>query len=207
MHSVNFLALWLWLLILLPWLERHYLLCLGVLSLSLACYFARAKLLRSLPRLKWLVLSILLVYGWTTPGQYLWLAWFSPTDTGLLLGIEQVTRLVIVTSSIQVLLTHMTRSEIFTSIYLLLSPFQYINRMQARFALRFALTLEKTEALLESRVDFKTLLGMILRPTAHYDAEFVFEYIPMNFWQQCVLVVQCTLIVLVLLMGVSGFWN
>ena len=207
MHAANFLALWLWLLILLPWLERHYLLCLVVLSLSLALRWARAKLLSSLPRLKWLVLSVFLVYGWTVPGQYIWSIWFSPTDTGLLLGLDQVSRLIIVTSSLQILLAQMTRSEIFTSIYILLTPFQYINRMQTRFALRFALTLEKAEELLESQLHFNDLLRMIFQSRDHHHDDFVFEYVPLNHWQKIIFMVQCASILLTLLMGVGGFWN
>lgn len=207
MHAVNFLALWLWLLILLPWLERHYLFVLGIVFVFFALYRARARCLRSLPRLKWLILSIFLVYGWTVPGQYLWLAWFSPTDTGLWLGLEQVTRLIIVTSSLQLLLSQMTRAEIFTSIYIFLTPLQYINRTQTRFALRFALTLEKAEELLEAKTSFKTVLGLILQSSAQVETEYTFEYLPLSHWQRFMFALQCSFILLTISLGVSGFWN
>lgn len=206
LHSVNFLALWLWLLVLLPWLERHYLFVCSVLLVITALCLARKKLLNSLPRLKWLLLSILLVYGWTVPGQYLWLSRFSPTDTGLLLGLEQVARIVMVTSSLQILLVRMTRAEIFTSIYIFLTPLRYFNRMQTRFALRFALTLEKAEELLEAKLKFFDLLGLILRPSNHVVAEYSFEYAPLSQFQRIIFAMQCILILLTICMGVSGFW-
>ncbi len=173
----------------------------------LALCWARVRLLRSLPRLKWLILSVVLVYGWTVPGRYLWLTWFSPTDTGLLLGLEQVARLLIVTSSLQILLTQMTRSEIFTSIYLFLTPLQYINRMQTRFALRFALTLEKAEELLAERRSFNVLVSLLLQSSSQNEAEFTYEYLPLSQSQRFIFAVQCILLLLTISIGVSGFWN
>ncbi|QZA78783.1 hypothetical protein K4H28_05080 [Deefgea tanakiae] len=207
LHSVNYLALWLWLLTLLPWLERHYLFVTCGLLLLAALFWARGKLQRSLPRLKWLVLSILLIYGWTVPGQYLWFSRFSPTDAGVLLGLEQVARVVIVTSSLQLLLVKMTRAEIYSSIYIFLSPLQYFNRMQTRFALRFALTLEKAEELLVAKLSFSDLLGMILKPSGYEVAEYCFEYAPLSQPQRVFFSMQCILILLTISMGVSGFWN
>ncbi|MGL4994817.1 MAG: hypothetical protein ACRC6G_01425 [Deefgea sp.] len=190
-----------------PWLERHYLFVLSILIVLLALCWARSRLIRSLPRLKWLIFSIVLVYGWTVPGRYIWLTWFSPTDTGLMLGLEQVARLVIVTSSLQIMLSKMTRSEIFTAIYIFLTPLQYINRLQARFALRFALTLEKAEELLEARVKFKTLLSLILQPSAQHETEYTFEYVPLSQLQRFIFAMQCILILLTISIGVGGFWN
>lgn len=207
MHAVNFLALWLWLLIGLPWLERHYLFVVSACVFGLALCLARAPLLRSLLRLKWLLLSVLLVYGWTVPGQYLWQNQFSPTDAGLLLGLEQVLRLLIVTSSLQILLRLMTKSEIFTSIYIFLTPLQYFNQAQSRFAVRFALTLEKAERLLEAKNSFKTVLGLILQPQPQVQAEYSLEYVPLNQLQRLFFAGQCILILLTISMGVAGFWN
>ncbi|MBM5570379.1 MULTISPECIES: hypothetical protein [Deefgea] len=207
LHSINILALWLWLLTLLPWLERHYLFLVCAVTLGLACFWVRDRLRRSLPRLKWLLVSIMLVYGWSVPGRYLWLTGLSPTDAGLLLGLEQIARILIVTSSLQLMLVLMTRAEIFTSIFILLTPLQFFNQLQTRFALRFALTLEKAEELLVARLGFVELFNLILRPSCGAVAEYCFEYIPMRQAQQIILSLQCILIVLTIAMGVSGFWN
>lgn len=180
---------------------------LGFLSLGLAFCLARQRLLRGLPRLKWLLLSVLLVYGWTVPGQYLWLGWFSPTDSGLWQGLAQVMRLVIVTSSLQILLTKMTKPEIFTSIYIFLAPLQYFNDAQARFALRFALTLEKAEGLLEEKYSFSDLMGKILQPQPQIQTEYILQYTPLNQYQRLFFAGQCALILLTIFMGVAGFWN
>ena len=180
---------------------------LGFFVSALAFCLARGRLLRSLPRLKWLFLSILLVYGWTVPGQYLWQGWLSPTDTGLLLGLEQVMRLLIVTSSLQVLLMQMTKHEIFMSIYIFLTPLQYFNQLQSRFALRFALTLETAEDLLEKKNNFKDLLSLVLKTQPQILTEYTFQYIALNVFQRCLFATQCILILLTISIGLGGFWN
>jgi len=123
------------------------------------------------------------------------------------LGLEQIARILIVTSSLQLMLVLMTRAEIFTSIFILLSPLQFFNHLQTRFALRFALTLEKAEELLVAKLGFVDLFNMILRPCRGAVAEYCFEYIPMGQGQQLIFSLQCTLIILTIAMGVSGFWN
>lgn len=180
---------------------------LAILTLSFALGYAKERLLRSLPRLKWLFISIFLVYGWTVPGQYLGSYWFSPTDAGLLLGLEQVLRLLIVTSSLQVLVARMTKPEIFTSIYLFLTPLHYFNQIQSRFAVRFALTLEKAEALLEAKNSFRSLLDLILQPQQQTQTEYVLQYVPLNLFQRTLFAGQCVLILLTVFLGVAGFWS
>jgi hypothetical protein len=67
--------------------------------------------------------------------------------------------------------------------------------------------LEKAEELLEARLRFADLLGLILRPSNHGVAEYSFEYVPLVQFQQIIFSIQCILILLTISMGVSGFWN
>lgn len=173
----------------------------------MAVIFARNKLVKSLPRLKWLLLSIVLIYGWTVPGQYVWLGGFSPTDMGLILGVDQVARILIVTSTLQVMLALMSRDEIFSAIFIFLTPFQVFNHMQTRFALRFALTLEKSEELLEAKLKFTDLLNLILRPSQCQESDYCFEYLPITVTQKIVLALQLVVMAVTVLMGVTGFWS
>ncbi|WP_297572804.1 hypothetical protein [uncultured Deefgea sp.] len=207
MHPVNFLALWLWLLLLLPWLERHYLWVLVVVVVLLAAQYARQRLQRSLSKLKWLLLFTALIYGWSTPGRYIWLGVLSPTDVGLSLGVDQVGRLLVVAASLQILLKRLTSNEVFSSFYLFLSPLQYFSNARARFAVRFALTLQVAESLLESKLDFKALLSLILQPQPPADQDLVLSYIPINRRQLSLLFGQCALIVYSIFLGMGGFWR
>ena len=204
---MNFLALWLWLLLLLPWLERHYLWALALVVVLVAAQYARQRLLRSLSKLKWLLLATVLIYGWSTPGRYIWLGVLSPTDVGLRLGFDQVGRLLVVAASLQILLKRLTSNDVFSSFYLFLSPLQYFSNVRARFAVRFALTLQVAESLLESKLGFKALLALILQPQPPVDHALVLSYIPINRLQLSLLFGQCALIVYSIFLGMGGFWR
>lgn len=157
------MALWLWLVSFLPWLERLSLFLASALLLILSLFLARARLARALPRLRWLVLAIVAVFGWTTPGRYFWSGWLSPTHEGLWLGCEQTLRLLGVVASLQVLLTFTHRDALFAGLYSLARPFDWIGVSRERVAVRLALTIEMTESLLEKKMHFRHLLDELER--------------------------------------------
>ncbi len=204
---MNFLALWLWLLLLLPWLERHYLWFLVLVVALIATKYARQRLQRSLSKLKWLLLVTILIYGWSTPGRYLWLGVLSPTDVGLSLGVDQVGRLLVVAASLQILLKRLTSNEVFSSFYLFLYPLQYFSNARVRFAVRFALTLQVAESLLESKLGFKALLSLILQPQPAACHTIELSYIPINRLQLGLLFGQGALVLYSIFLGMDGFWR
>ncbi|MBF0271360.1 MAG: hypothetical protein HQL98_04660 [Magnetococcales bacterium] len=50
---------------------------------------------RGLFHLRWLLLALLLVHGWMTPGEFLWASWPFVTREGLMAGVHQALRLMI----------------------------------------------------------------------------------------------------------------
>lgn len=166
LHPANRLALWLWLASLLPWLER-FSLCLTVAAVVLAAlHFSRQRFLKALPRMRWVLLAIGAIYGWTTPGEYLWSGWSAPTVEGLWLGGAQILRLLAIAASLQILLTGMPRAAIFSGLYVLTAPLEWLGISRQRAALRLSLTLEMVESLLEMQHPFKLLLREIHRHQA-----------------------------------------
>ena len=147
---------------------------------------------------------MLLIYAWTTPGRYLWSNPWSPTDTGLQLGIEQLCRVLVTIASLQVVLTRMSKVDLFASIYILLTPLRYFNGAQARFAVRFALTLQLAEELLESKLDYHALLAQLMAPSARQLDEIEIRNVGLSSVQRWALRLQIVLIALT--MGVGGFW-
>ena len=95
-------------------------------------------------RLRWLFLSIILLYGWFTPGRELLpvAGMFSPSLEGLLEGLVRAAVLVIVVGAVVWLLTRSTREELVAGLLWLTAPLARAGFPSERFAVRLALTLE-----------------------------------------------------------------
>lgn len=206
-HPVNRLAFWLGLIALLPLLERQFLYVLGVAVVLMAVIKARERFLRTLPRVKWLMIALGLVYGWTTPGEYYWSAWFSPTREGVWMGIAQMTRLLVIIASLQVLLTNMKRPAIFAGLHVLARPLEWLGVSRNRMALRLTLTLEMMEKLLEDRHSIKHLMYELQRPLDQHGERVVsLTVLPMSWVQQFFLLLQLLCVIGMLCMGGFGSW-
>lgn len=107
--------------------------------LALSCCANRCRL--TLRRCRYLLLAIALVYGWATPGQYLWPSPWSPTIEGLAFGALQAVRLMGVLAALQLLLWRLSSAQIFSGLYALLRPFAYVGLNRQRWALRLSLTM------------------------------------------------------------------
>lgn len=163
MHPALFLALWFWLAVLLASLERHFLFGIASLLLASGFFLVRQRFLKAVLRMRWLLLAVLVVYGWSTPGWYVWAGFLSPTREGLLLGLEQVLRLLALVSSLQFLLTRLNRNGIFAGLYCLFFPLCLLGIKREKMAVRLALTIAFADELLEKKTGFHELLS---RPCA-----------------------------------------
>ena len=104
---------------------------------------AMGKLLTMLKRLRWLMLAILLVYGWWTPGESLFPAYvvFSPTVEGLQLGVMRMLVLVIIVSAVHLLLQSTAREQLLAALMQLFTPFSS-RQFRERAAVRIVLSME-----------------------------------------------------------------
>jgi energy-coupling factor transporter transmembrane protein EcfT len=95
-------------------------------------------------RLRWFYVSILVLFGWFTPGAELLpaLGALSPSREGLLLGLGRVMILAIVVGAVVWLLARSPREEIVAGLLWLTAPFGRVGFPSERFAVRLALTLE-----------------------------------------------------------------
>jgi hypothetical protein len=102
-----------------------------------------ATLARMIKRLRWLLLAILLVYGWWTPGISLWPAVgvLSPTTEGLHLGMLRVMALIAIVSAVHLLLQSTPREELLPAIMQLIRPLT-TQQMRERIAVRTLLSIE-----------------------------------------------------------------
>lgn len=96
-----------------------------------------------LRRMRWLFLSLLVVYLWFTPGQPLLPAIASqPTLEGVLEGLQRITALALLAMAASLLMQSMTREILITALYRLLSPLRWLRVQPERIAVRITLTLE-----------------------------------------------------------------
>lgn len=112
------------------------------------------KFVQLMRRTRWIMLSLLLIYAYSTPGQTLVSAFgmFSPSQEGLADGVMQLTRLLASLAGLAVLLDRMHRKQLIAGLYTLLAPLQLLRLSRERFAVRLALTLHYAEvAMLRGR--------------------------------------------------------
>lgn len=105
---------------------------------------ARRAALGMLRRLRWLLFSMLIVYGWFTPGAALWPAWgvASPTVAGLLEGLQRAAALVLMALAAQQLVSSIAAPQLLAALLWLSKPLRMFGLSRERLALRLMLTLE-----------------------------------------------------------------
>ena len=126
---------------------RPELLAGGTLSLlllyALAGIPSPAILVLMIKRLRWLLLAILLVYGWWTPGENLWpgAGALSPTSEGLSFGLLRVMALMAIVAAVHLLLQSTSREQLLPAIMQLIRPVTS-KQVRERIAVRVLLSIE-----------------------------------------------------------------
>ena len=123
--------------------------------LLLALGLNSARLLNLLRRTRWILISILLIYGYTTPGEPVWeqLGMFSPVSAGILHGMDQLLRLLTVLAGLSILVFSLTQAQLISGMYSLLFPVRLLGLSRERVAARLALTLTYAESALHNKTD------------------------------------------------------
>ncbi|MBK1673823.1 hypothetical protein CKO35_11000 [Ectothiorhodospira shaposhnikovii] len=95
-------------------------------------------------RLKWFFLSIILVFGWFTPGAPLldWAGSWSPAREGLMMGLQRTLVLVLAVAAVVWLLQATSRESLVRGLLWLTRPLAPLGLPRERFAVRLVLTLE-----------------------------------------------------------------
>ncbi len=113
-----------------------------------AVVISRHKFIQLLRRTRWIMLSLLLIYAYSTPGQPLSeaLGIFSPSREGLGDGALQLTRLLAALAGLAILLDRLHRPQLIAGLYTLFAPLQWLGLSRERLAVRLALTLQYADA-------------------------------------------------------------
>jgi len=118
---------------------------LGGLGLTLVAFIAAASHLRLLlRRSRWLLLTMLVMFGWLTPGTPLPII-PGASQEGLLLAADNIARLLIALSTVALLLKALPPSALVAGMRSLLAPLALLKISRDRIAVRLALTLNEVE--------------------------------------------------------------
>ncbi|MEQ1667622.1 MAG: hypothetical protein ABL868_04125 [Sulfuriferula sp.] len=149
-HPATAVLLWLFFMV---WMMDKPPVVLAAMSGLLLPGFNRvawAQFGRYVRRSRWLLLVMLLVHAYSLPGAPLLPHWaiYSPSEIGVVSGLMQVWRLVLVLALLAVLMTRLTREALLSGIYSLMRYVCILGCSAERLAARIGLTLAYADALM-----------------------------------------------------------
>ena len=167
-HPAAQIVTWCVLVAILQFLKLEILLASAGLIFLFAILASAHKFRQLLRRTRWIMLSLLLVYAYSTPGQPLLetFGMFSPTREGLGDGVLQLTRLLSALAALAILLDRLHRQQLIAGLYTLLAPLKLIGVSRERVAVRLALTLHYAEVamLRETHTSWQDSLRSLFEP-------------------------------------------
>jgi energy-coupling factor transporter transmembrane protein EcfT len=121
-------------------------LCAASLVAALGC--ARVQCVRLLARICVLLLAILVLFAWFTPGEAVFMDWpqASPSREGLSLALTHGGRLMALVCWVALLLGRMSADRLVSGLYALARPFGVVGLPAERIALRLLLVLRYASA-------------------------------------------------------------
>lgn len=166
-HPAVLILLWVVLAFALPLLHATAMLAAGLPLVAVAWKLSAVRFHILLRRTRWVMFSLLLIYGYATPGEAVWAAGgvFSPTQAGLLDGLLQLCRLVFALAGLSIVLSLLSREQLVAGLYALAYPLRYLGLSRERIAVRLALTLHYAEsAMLDTAGDWRGSIRHMLEP-------------------------------------------
>ncbi len=169
MHPFVKIACFFFLLLLLQYLSPSTIAVLCGLICLLAAVLNLPHFSQLIKRMRWLFLSLLLVYAYATPGEYLAFLPLNvaPSYEGLHLGLMQIAKLLIAVASLSALFASASKSQLMAGLWTLLSPLRLVGLNVERFTVRMLLTLHYVEQIAvqpKLKLDFSQLDKLALAP-------------------------------------------
>lgn len=142
-HALVKIVLYITALVMLHYLSVVYLFAFFLCSTGVALYLEGGSFTRRIGKLRWLVVSIILIYAFTVPGEFVT---FSDkvlllTKEGLLFGLMQVAKLIIAIACLSILFYQTSVYQLIGGLRQLLAPFGLLGFNVNRFVVRLLLTL------------------------------------------------------------------
>ncbi|WP_047549026.1 CbiQ family ECF transporter T component [Methylotenera sp. G11] len=149
MHPFIKILCFIALLLLMGMVSTLMLFALMMLCLVLVSSLKVPAFLHAVKRMRWLFLSIFMIYAFGTPGELIptFPVYFAPTYEGLWSGFVQIEKLLIALAALSLLLTGTPRGQMMLGLYMLLTPLKFAGLNIERFSARLMLTLDYVEQL------------------------------------------------------------
>ncbi|HEX5338442.1 MAG TPA: hypothetical protein VFW53_08395 [Gallionella sp.] len=172
-HPAAQILAWCFLVGILQMLALKALLVAGSSILLVSFALSRMKLVQLLRRTRWIMLSLMLIYAYSTPGQPLSdaLGIFGPSREGLLDGVLQLARLLAALAGLAILLDRLHRQQLISGLYVLFAPLQWLGLSRERCAVRLALTLHYAEVAMLRAQTWQSVLHGLTEPHAESGKE------------------------------------
>lgn len=169
MHPFVKIACFFFLLLLLQYISAPSIAVLCGLICLLAAVLNLPHFSQLIKRMRWLFVSLLLVYGYATPGEYLAFLPLNvaPSYEGLHLGLMQIAKLLIAVASLSALFASASKSQLMDGLWTLLAPLRLMGLNVERFTVRMLLTLHYVEQMAvqpKLKLDFSQLDKLALAP-------------------------------------------
>ena len=150
-HPALQIYIWICLALLTQILHGYSLMLLAGILVALAFTLCRERFFFLLRRTRWILLSVLIIYAYSSPGNALWphLGAFSPVAEGVVGGLMQISRLATMLAGLSILLTLLTHAQLVSSLYTLSAPLSYLGLARERIAVRLALTMQYAETAMQ----------------------------------------------------------
>jgi energy-coupling factor transporter transmembrane protein EcfT len=161
MHAGTILLLWTAAALLVQMTEGWRLAVLSAAALAAALVSARQHCARLLMRIRVLLLAILVLFAWFTPGEAIFMDWprLSPSREGLLLALAHAGRLLALVCWVAVLLARMPPDRLVSGLYTLARPCCAFGLSAERLALRLLLVLRYADSARENGHDWRSWLS------------------------------------------------
>lgn len=147
MHPFVKILYFVLILILMSFLSNQLLCVLFVLVSTFVVTLELKNFLHVIKRMRLLFLSILVIYAFATPGQYVphVPVNIAPTIEGVQQGLLQVMKLLIALGALNLLYSNSSKAQLILGLYTLFKPLKYLGLNIERFTVRLFLTLEYVE--------------------------------------------------------------
>lgn len=119
-----------------------------VIALLLVSFsFKQSIFINMLGRIRWLLIVLVIIYIFSTSGEYmpLWRLQPRPTYEGLQLGLTQALNIISMLAGLALVLVTTSRSKLIGGIYQVLMPLKCLGFNAEKFAVRIWLTLDYVE--------------------------------------------------------------
>jgi len=126
----------------------NYFLLLGLtLAVGTACIGRLKQVWTLLRRARWLLLLMVITYGYSLPGEALFpaLTYYAPTREGMLQGLIQAWRLGLLLLLLDVLVLRISSADLLTGLHSIMRPFTAFGVDRERISVRLALTMAAME--------------------------------------------------------------